>query len=71
MTNIVNVDLTPPLTAEEVARVARRAGVALNATGSRRLRAVTHLDVSREDVLEGAARLSQAIGEVGRATGSR
>ncbi len=64
VTNIVNVDLRAPLRADEVAHAARRVGVALNPTGPRRLRAVTHLDVSPDDVLEGAARLSRAVGEL-------
>jgi threonine aldolase len=71
VTNIVNVGLDAPIEADEVARVARRIGVALNSTGPRRLRVVTHLDVSRDDVLEGAARLAQAVREVKRATVSR
>jgi len=60
-TNIVNLDLESTLAAEEVARLAKQVGVALHATGPRRLRAVTHLDVSRVDVIEGAARLSDAV----------
>ena len=47
-TNIVNLDLEVP--AEAVSRAARELGVLIDATGPRRLRAVTHLDVSRKDV---------------------
>ena len=68
-TNIVNVELHDGLAAEAVSRAARALGVAVNATGPRRLRAVTHLDVSREDVLLGAGRLAQAVSEVRRAAG--
>lgn len=60
-TNIVNVELDAPLTAEEVADKARGLGVALNASGPRRLRAVTHLDVTRADVEKGARILASAI----------
>ena len=60
-TNIVNVEVTVPIDADAIVTTARSLGLALNATGPRRLRAVTHLDVSRADVLEGAARLEEAI----------
>jgi threonine aldolase len=39
----------------------RLAGVAVNDVGGGRFRAVTHLDVSREDVLEAAQRLANAL----------
>jgi threonine aldolase len=58
-TNIVNVDVDVP--AEDVAREARALGVAINASGPRRLRAVTHLDVSRGDMAAAAAVLAQAL----------
>jgi threonine aldolase len=64
VTNIVNVGLPAGLASDDVARVAREVGVALNATGPGRLRVVTHLDVSREDVLTGADRLARAIARV-------
>jgi threonine aldolase len=71
-TNIVNVGLTSHISADEVVEVARSLGVALNSTGPRRLRVVTHLDVSREDVIAGAARLAEAIAQVkGRIGGKR
>jgi threonine aldolase len=60
-TNIVNVGLAEPLRADDVTRIARSLGLALNATGPRRLRAVIHLDVSREDVERGARILVDAI----------
>jgi threonine aldolase len=70
-TNIVNIDLAPPLTAEHVARAALRAGVAINASGPTRLRAVTHLDVSGEQVLDAAGRLAHAIASVRRDGGAQ
>ncbi len=59
-TNIVNIDLETP--AEAVAEAAQKLGVAVNASGPMRLRAVTHLDVSRDDVARAAKLLAQAIG---------
>jgi threonine aldolase len=47
-TNIVNVEVHAP--ADDVAREARALGVLINPTGPRRLRAVTHLDVTREQI---------------------
>jgi threonine aldolase len=68
-TNIVNVELDGPLEADAVAKHARKIGegVAVNATARRRLRALTHLDVTREQVLGGAAILCEAIAEAARA----
>jgi threonine aldolase len=60
-TNIVNVDLEAPVRAEDVSRMAREAGLAINATGAHRLRAVTHLDVSRADVEAAAAILAETV----------
>jgi threonine aldolase len=60
-TNMVTVDLDEPLHAEEVTRAARALGLALNARGARSMRAVMHLDVSREDVERGARLLVEAI----------
>src|SRR5262249_4584017 len=60
-TNIVNVDLDLPIEAARVAERARSLGVAVNATGPQRLRAITHLDVTRDQVLRGAALLGDAI----------
>jgi threonine aldolase len=47
-TNIVNIDTDAP--AENIARAAQGLGLRISASGPKRLRAVTHLDVSREDV---------------------
>jgi threonine aldolase len=58
-TNIVNLDVDAP--AETVAREARALGVAIHATGPGRLRAVTHLDVSSDDVATAAAILATAF----------
>ena len=59
-TNIVNVGLPSP-NAERVVAAARRAGVLVNSTGPRSLRAVTHLDAPLERARIGADRLSRAI----------
>ena len=47
--------------AERVATEARLRGLAINASGPRRLRAVTHLDVSAADVERAAALLADAV----------
>jgi threonine aldolase len=60
-TNIVNVDVDDPIRAEDVAARARAAGVIVNATGPRRMRAVMHLDVSRTEVERGATILAGVI----------
>jgi threonine aldolase len=60
-TNIVNIDLTEPLAAADVSRAALELGLAINASGPRRLRAVTHLDVTRADVEKAAAILTKAV----------
>jgi threonine aldolase len=61
-TNFVLVDFDEPLRAEDVVRHARALGLAIDARGPRRIRAVTHLDASREDVERGARILVEAIG---------
>ena len=58
-TNIVNIDVDA--TAEAIAEKAHSFGVALNASGPNRLRAVMHLDVTAEDVRRGAEHLARAI----------
>jgi threonine aldolase len=58
-TNIVNVDVDA--SADAAAAEARSRGLAIHPSGPRRLRAVMHLDVSREDVLSAAAILRSAI----------
>jgi threonine aldolase len=60
-TNLVNVDLDDTLHAEDVAKAARENGLAINASGPRRLRAVTHLDVSRDAVLRAVEILALVI----------
>ena len=63
-TNIVNVDVAEPLLASEVADAARVRGVLLGATTPHRLRAVMHLDISRDDAIEGAARVAAAVADL-------
>ena len=58
-TNLVNLDLE--VAADAVARAAREAGVLVQATGPMRLRAVTHLDVSRADIDAAAEILATVI----------
>ncbi len=60
-TNIINIDLDAPLTAEAVAAAALPLGLAINPSGPRRLRAVMHLDVRAEDVDRAAGILAEAI----------
>ena len=62
-TNIVMIDLVREGdTAESVLPTLERAGVLLVPFGPRRLRAVTHLDVSREDVERAADLIARALG---------
>jgi len=58
-TNIVNVDLD--VAAERVVVPAREAGVLINASGPRRLRAVMHLDVTPAQAEEAADLLATAV----------
>jgi len=58
-TNIVNFDL-PGRDARRFAAEAASRGVRLNAIAPERLRAVTHLDVSADDIREALARLREA-----------
>ena len=60
-TNIVNIDVDVP--AESVAEGAKRAGLLINATAARRLRAVTHLDVSRADIERAASILREVVAD--------
>jgi threonine aldolase len=62
-TNIVNIDTRAP--ADTLSRAARTLGLLVNASGPNRLRAVTHLDVSRDDVERAGALLAHAAGEAG------
>lgn len=62
-TNIVMIDLVRESdTAEAVAARLARAGVLVVPFGARRLRAVTHLDVSRADVERAAATIVATLG---------
>jgi threonine aldolase len=61
-TNIVNIDV-PGVSADSLSVAARAAGVLLNATGPHRLRAVTHLDLSRDDVRLAAQILERVIAD--------
>ena len=61
-TNIVNVDVDAP--GEAVAAKAKELGLLVNASGPKRIRVVTHLDVSAEQVAEGAKVLAKAIAAV-------
>jgi threonine aldolase len=58
-TNIVNVDVDAA--APGVAAVAKEHGLLLQATGPQRLRAVTHLDVTRADIDAAVGILCEAI----------
>jgi len=58
-TNIVNVDLT--VSADPVVARAKELELLLGASGPRRIRAVTHLDVDATSVVEAAKRLLAAI----------
>ena len=58
-TNIVNIDLR--VAADAVARNAKDRGVLVNPSGPNRLRAVTHLDVTRADVQAAADVIAAAV----------
>jgi len=58
-TSFVSIDLDAP--ADAVARAAKERGLLINPSGPRRLRAVTHLDVSRADVDAAADILAKAV----------
>ncbi len=60
-TNIVNIDLDGPRNAEPLSKILHDAGVAINAYGPKRLRAVTHMDVSRADVERAVDILARTI----------
>jgi threonine aldolase len=63
-TNIVNVDLEAPLVGTAVADACGKLGLAINASGPRRLRAVFHLDVADADVEPAADIVGRAIADV-------
>jgi threonine aldolase len=58
-TNLVNLDVEVP--ADDVVARARGLGLLIGASGPRRLRAVTHLDVSRPQIDEAAEILARAV----------
>ncbi len=58
-TNLVNIDVAPP--AADVAREARALGLLVSPASAHRLRAVTHLDVSREEIDTASSILAQAV----------
>ena len=60
-TNIISITVTTGTAAEVVTRAASR-GVLMNATGKHTLRAVTHLDVSAEQVKKAAEALRELAG---------
>jgi len=61
-TNMVSIDFDVP--ADAVSRKARELGLLINPSGPKRLRAVTHLDVSRTDMDTAAEILGQALANV-------
>jgi threonine aldolase len=68
-TNIVMIDLAPGLSAHDVARRARDAGVLVSAWTPTRVRAVLHLDVSDADVEVAGEAVLTALDEAWRALG--
>jgi threonine aldolase len=68
-TNLVNIDVTPPAT--EVAREANALGLLIGASAPHRLRAATHLDVSREQIESAGEILARALRNVMSGTPTR
>ncbi len=68
-TNIVNVDL--PVPADIVSALAKKKGVLISPSGPKRLRAVTHLDVSRADIDTAASVLAEAAARAVAEHGAR
>jgi threonine aldolase len=60
-TNIVMLDVEGP--AERVAEAAKARGLLINAIGPHRLRAVLHLDVSKENAQKAAEIFADAVGD--------
>jgi threonine aldolase len=58
-TNLVNIDVSP--LASDVAREAQLLGLLIAPSGPHRLRAVTHLDVSREQIETATEILAEAL----------
>ena len=69
-TNIVNFDL-PGRDAARFAAIAARLGVRVNAIAPERVRAVTHLDVTRADIEAAVDRLTRAVAELAHESGTR
>ncbi len=62
-TNLVYIDTTHSgMDAQGLAQRVRGAGVLISVMGKHRARACTHLDVSREQVLEAAQAIRAAVG---------
>jgi threonine aldolase len=66
MTNIVMIDLIDANAADIVA-AAKQQGILLGTIHARRIRAVTHLDVSADHIARAVATLSRIIGEAAKA----
>ena len=61
-TNIVFFEVEPAWgTAADLSRRLSEAGVRINAVGRQRLRAVTHLDATRDDVIAAADAVTAAV----------
>jgi threonine aldolase len=61
-TNIVYMDTTESgKTAQEISEMTKKKGVALSVLGKMTLRAVTHIDINREDIDRGAKALAEAV----------
>jgi threonine aldolase len=68
-TNIVNIDLDVP--ADAVASAARSLGVLIHASGPKRLRAVTHLEVTAGDIQTATDALARVIARCAAAGAAR
>ncbi len=62
-TNIVVMDLRTQTTADEICRRLQEKGILMIPMGPGKLRAVTHLDVSREQVLQAAVTVKKVLDE--------
>ncbi|RPI89015.1 MAG: low specificity L-threonine aldolase, partial [Planctomycetaceae bacterium] len=63
-TNLVFFEVDPKLgNASQLSTRLKEKGVLINATGPQRLRACTHLDVTREDALRAAEAISETVHE--------
>jgi threonine aldolase len=59
-TNIVMIDLSPPMTAADVARAAAKLGLLVSVWTASRIRVVTHLDATHRDV-DDAVRIMRQV----------